>query len=448
MKVFRRILSIIICTIFLTTLCGCNNEPEPPIDNPAPADDNIRVMPIEEPKPEWEYSESWDGGIMIDAYNGNDVVADIPAELDGKTVTRLGYFFKIENDVTTTLKFPASVTDIPLDKIGANLTDFIVDEGNERYFSKDGLIFRKSYYGEDVLVKCPEGRTGEFDVPDGVSDIAAGAFYGCAKLTAVKIPESIDMIGSFTFYDCTSLTSVTLPETVTYIDAYSFKGCTSLETLEIPETVSSIGASAFEETPFLQRLIEQNPLVVINGILVDGSTLKGEAVIPDTVTEIASGAFSSSLWEENTALTKVTLPEGIKAVSSNAFSDCVVLESVILPDSVEDIEYDAFEYCKSLKSIELPSGLRSIGMDAFRGCSSLTEVDIPDGVTEIDMSAFEDCENLERVNVPDSVVRTGYGGCFGGCEKINVTFKGVTYTAANIEEFYAAVEENARGDSQ
>lgn len=446
MKVFRRILSGIICTIFLASLCGCHNEPEPPVDEPA--DDNIRVMPIEEPKPEWEYYENSFDGISIKAYNGNDVVAEIPAELDGKPVTRLGYFFEIENEVTTTLKFPAGIEDIPSGEIGKNLTEFIVDAGNERYFSQNGCIFYKSYHGNDVLAKCPQGRLGEFVVPSDVEGIAGGAFNGCSKITAVKLPESVDYIGSFAFNDCAALASINLPETVTWIDAYSFQDCTSLETLEIPEGVSNIGAHAFDGTPFLKKLIEKDPLVVINGILVDGTALKGEVVIPDTVTKIVDEAFTSSLMDENTTLKKVTLPEGLTKVDYHAFADCTALETVILPESLKYIEMSAFKNCKSLKCIELPSGLKSIGMDAFRGCTSLTEVDIPDGVTDIDMEAFKGCENLERVSVPDSVIRTSLNDCFEDCEKINVTFKGKTYTAANIDEFYAAVEENAKGDSQ
>lgn len=440
-----RILSIIICTIFLATLCGCHNEPEPPVDEPAPP---VRVMPIEEPKPEWEYSENLFDGITIRAYNGNDVVAEIPAELDGNPVTWISIFFEINNDVTTTLKFPASIEDIPNGEIGKNITEFIVDEGNEVYFSRNGCIFRKAFSenGNDAFVKCPQGKSGEFEVPDGVGSISGGAFSGCDKITAVKLPESVGYIGGFAFNNCTALTSINLPEALTSIDSYSFQGCTSLETLEIPESVSDIGGHAFDGTPFLEKLIEQDPLVVINGILVDGSALKGEVVIPDTVTEITGGAFVPAHENENTVLTKVTLPEGLTSVGYDAFADCVALETVILPESIRYIRFSAFENCISLKSINLPSGLTSIGMCAFRGCTSLTEVDIPDGVTSIDMEAFEGCENLERVSVPDSVIYTSMNDCFEDCEKINVTFKGKTYTAANIDEFYAAVEENAKGD--
>lgn len=445
----KRLSALLASAIFLASLCGCKNEPEPPIDNPAPADDNIRVMPIEEPKPEWEYSENiFDDGISIKAYNGNDVVAAIPAEIDGKTVTRLGYYFEIKNDVTKTLKFPASIEEIPTDTIGANLTEFIVDEGNENYFSKNGCIFVKSYKESDELIKCPQGIEGEFEVPDGTEAIRSGAFYGCAKITAVKLPESIAYIGASAFCDCTSLKSAKIPENITWIYSNLFRGCTSLETVEIHEDVYSIDAHAFEGTPFLEKLIEQDPLVVINGILVDGTTLKGEVVIPDTVETIAPKAFVSSLLDENTEITKVTLPESFTMVDNDAFSNCTALETVILPEGLKYIEWCAFENCKSLKSIELPSGLEDISFNAFKGCTSLKSVDIPDGVKAIGMDAFENCENLERVTVPDSVVRTDFGGCFYGCEKINVTFKGVTYTAANIDEFYAAVEENAKGEAQ
>lgn len=439
----KRVLSLLVCAAIAATLCGCGDK-TPSAPEPVQPD-NDRVNPIEESKPEWEYKEDEDG-ITVEKYNGRDTVVKIPAEIDGKPVKRLGYFFGVENDVSTTLEIPSSVDYIPDGMLGENLTELIVEEGNENYYSEDGFIYRKLYNGNAEFFCCPQGKKGEVIVPDGVVRIGDSAFSGCAGITAVRIPESVTYIGT-AFCNCTSLTSVNLPKTLIQISGYTFQGCTSLETLDIPETVTDISMHAFEGTPFLQKLIEQDPFVVINGILVDGTTLKGEVTIPDSVKKISYEAFAP-YWGENTEITKITLPEGFTDTVAGVFKNCTALEEVRLPEGLTETGLDTFENCGSLKSIDLPSGLTKIGWYSFRRCTGLTSIDIPNGVTEIGMSAFQNCENLERVRVPDSVVDVGLNDCFDGCEKISVTFKGKTYTAANIEEFYKAVEENAMGDTQ
>lgn len=438
----KRVISLFICAAMMTALCGCGDKAETVPEPVLP--DNGRVNPIEESKPEWEYTEE-DGSVTVEAYNGKDAVVTVPAEIDGKPVKRLGYLFKIENDTSTKLELPAGLEYIP-NGLGENITEIVVEEGGENFYSMDGMVFSKGYR-YDMLSVCPQGKTGGITVPEGIGGIENFAFLDCSKITAVKIPESVLYIDGCAFTDCTALTSVNIPKEAAIIKSGTFSGCTSLETLDIPETVTDIGAHAFEGTPFLQKLIEKDPFVVINGILVDGTTLKGEVTIPDNIKKIAGSAFEPD-YGKNTELKKVILHKGFTEVDYLAFENCAVLEEVILPKSIERIGGHAFDSCESLKSIKLPDGLKEIGMYAFNSCTGLTSADIPNGVTEIDMCAFRNCENLEHVSVPDSVVEIGLNNCFENCAKINVTFKGKTYTAANIEEFYKAVEENKEKQKQ
>ena len=446
----KHAISLLVCAAIMTTLCGCGGKtgssvPRTP-SNVQP--DNDRVNPILEPEPEWGYYETDDGQLVLQSYRGKDKSLTIPAELDGKPVKRLSTFFSIDNDVTTALKIPAALKDIGGIDAGDALTEIIVEEGNEKYFTADGCLYEKMVYDTFSvvsLIRCPPGKKGGAAVADGTEYISSGAFEGCKYITAVDIPESVMSIAA-SFIDCTSLTSVSLPEDVR-ISGYAFKGCTSLETLDIPETVTDISAHAFDDTPFLQKLIEQDPFVVINGILIDATTLKGEVTLPDNIETIAHSAFAP-YYDSNTWLKKVTFPQGFIRVDYGAFVDCEALEEVVLPEGLEEIDMYAFDNCSGLKSIELPSSLTEIEMYAFRGCTSLTSVDIPNGVTYISSGAFQNCEALERVNIPDSVVYVGFGGCFEGCEKISVTFKGNAYTAANIDDFYAAVEENAQNEQE
>lgn len=60
----------------------------------------------------------------------------------------------------------------------------------------------------------------EYVIPDGVTDIGWGAFFGCTSLKSVTIPDSVKKIGWAAFLGCTSLTSVTIPRGCRYDDAF------------------------------------------------------------------------------------------------------------------------------------------------------------------------------------------------------------------------------------
>ena len=71
--------------------------------------------------------------------------------------------------------------------------------------------------------------TGEnVNIPEGVTSIGDGAFWGCTDLTTVTIPKSVKTIGVHAFRSCKCLTGVMLPENITSIGRGAFLGCGSL----------------------------------------------------------------------------------------------------------------------------------------------------------------------------------------------------------------------------
>lgn len=82
-------------------------------------------------------------------------------------------------------------------------------------------------------------------IPDGVTSIGEGTFYGCISLTSITIPDGVTNIGDCAFHDCNSLTSITIPNSVTSIGDYAFEYCRSLTSITIPNSVTSIGDKAF-----------------------------------------------------------------------------------------------------------------------------------------------------------------------------------------------------------
>jgi len=159
---------------------------------------------------------------------------------------------------------------------------------------------------------------------DGEIEIT-GYNGGAAELV---IPDEIDGkkvagIGIAAFYNCTGLTSITIPESVTSIGVYAFEKCEGLTGITIPDRVTSIGGGAFEGTAWLENKRKENPLVIINNILIDGRICEGDVIIPEGVTSIGMCAFYGC-----EGLTGITIPESVTSIGVYAFSGCSSLKSI------------------------------------------------------------------------------------------------------------------------
>ncbi|MDE6671560.1 MAG: leucine-rich repeat protein [Ruminococcus sp.] len=162
-------------------------------------------------------------------------------------------------------------------------------------------------------------------IENGVTNIGKQAFYECTSVKSVIIPDSIESIDSRAFYGCTSLTSVNIPDSVTYLSTYVFENCTSLETITIPEKLTDISYKAFNNTIWLENRQKENPFVIVNGVLIDGTTCSGDIAIPDNVKIIGKGAFM-----ECSSIKSVTIPENVTAIKLFAFMNCNSLEKVTI----------------------------------------------------------------------------------------------------------------------
>lgn len=159
-------------------------------------------------------------------------------------------------------------------------------------------------------------------------------------------------------------------------------------------------------------------------------------------------------FENNTSITKVTIPSsvvyigysafygctGLVTVVNNAtitqieayvFSGCTNLEYCNIPSSVTNIGESAFEGCTSLDNIVFPSSLENLGIHAFKGCTSLKKVVLKPGITDLGTWTFEGCTSLKYVQLPTSGTGHIGQGLFYGCSGLEF----ITIPA-NITEFH------------
>ena len=115
----------------------------------------------------------------------------------------------------TSVTIPISVTKI--DNLAfsncKSLTSITAHPDNPVYSSENGVLFNKE---KTVLVLYPEGRKGNYIIPDTVTEIGEYAFSGCIGLTSVTIPASVVKIRENAFWGCDTTAITVHPDNPVY----------------------------------------------------------------------------------------------------------------------------------------------------------------------------------------------------------------------------------------
>lgn len=291
-----------------------------------------------------------------------------------------------------------------------------------------GTPFQTNYSKTDLVmgsVLVSSKVKGEFTIPTNIESIAPYALSGNTDITSVKIPDGVTSVGEGAFYNCTNLKSVTVSSQVSYI-----------------------GAFAFEGTSFLKSNTKEL-LVLGNGILVKYSGTSKTVSVPDTVKQIAAGAFYG-----NIVITSVTLPASLSGIGMRSFSGCTALKSINLPENLILLDKEAFSGCTSLESVKIPASVKVLGESAFFGasglktahilsnadltaglfanCQSLESVMISSESKAIGDLAFYNCTSLSEISVPDTINNIS-GTAFKGVSGLAVFCNLNTYAANELK---------------
>ena len=216
-----------------------------------------------------------------------------------------------------------------------------------------------------------------------------------------------------------------------------------------------------------ERFKNQSKFVIPTQVEEDGKTFR--------VTEIADAAFSNS-----SALTSITISEGVVRIGKLAFANCPRLTSITIPKTVTQIDCGGmyigdnyysghlFTNCPSLTSIVveegnpryksiqngngiidkttntliagdqttiIPDSVTSIGNYAFASCDALTSITIPNSVTSIGEFAFFSCDALTSITIPNSVTSIG-NRAFFSCDALTSITIPNSVTSIGNRAFY------------
>ena len=182
----------------------------------------------------------------------------------------------------TGIEIGGGVTEIETEAFWGSdsLLNISVDEANATYSSVDGVLFNKD---KTELIWCPDGKTGQYRLPDEVTDIYQSAFYGCNGLTSIEIGSGVTNLEWGMFYGCENLLEISVDEAnINY---------------------SSLGGVLFDKDKTTLFYCPK------------GKT--GSYQIPDGVTDMGMGAFYGC-----DGLKRVEIPSGVTNIEYNAILDC------------------------------------------------------------------------------------------------------------------------------
>jgi len=117
-----------------------------------------------------------------------------------------------------------------------SLGEIIIEDGNEKYRSIDGVLFE-----DDTLIKYPPSKEDHtYSIPDGVTKIARHAFLYNKYLEVLDLNDGLREIGAYAFLETESLTVLDVPGSVVLVglDALHFS---SIETLVLRRDIDTYG---------------------------------------------------------------------------------------------------------------------------------------------------------------------------------------------------------------
>lgn len=233
---------------------------------------------------------------------------------------------------------------------------------------------------------------------DGLETIGISAFHG-TSISEIDIPATVTTIKHFAFENCENLTRVTFHEGLQEICNSAFEDCNRLTgKVVIPSTTKRIGDSAFAKTAITGLSIKEGSV----GIELDGKAFEECAKLGELelnrVTSIGYYCFAN-----NTSITEITFPQGLKTIGNGVFLGVNTLEGdIVIPSTVTSIEANAFNGT-AIESLTIEAGSEGLtmGSSAFANCAKLKYADLSNRITEIGVDAFRYDPMLVWVRIAD-----------------------------------------------
>lgn len=369
-----------------------------------------------------------------------------------------------------------------------NLKTIKIQSGNTDFILRDGVLYSKD---KTKLLYCPNQKTGNFQIPSGVTLLNDGAFYDCTKLTGISIPDSVTTMYVNTIKNCEQLKKIKIGKGLSKIKSigwlYPYNRFDYYYGIEYTEEFLFMKSNALKEINVSSK---NKKFSSKDGILYDKNKttllryptqLAKDYVMPNTVKEVYQGAFSNSgiismryyrckyafteeerveIRKECDALEREFEKCKVKSIRfsdaldgkeysdiwmSDTLCECTKCEKVCVgkgASSYSDFKYmvstfPKIDISKNNRNFTVKKGIiYNIKEKCVEGCSKNVSgnITIPGTVESISSSAFEKRNKITGVTIKTGVKRIG-DFAFGNCKNIKYISLPDTITQIGVEAF-------------
>jgi len=317
------------------------------------------------------------------------------------------------------------------------LQSIYLDAANPYFLFTNGILYNKS---KSQIICCLTNTTGKIEIPQTVTTILSGAFYGCTGIKSVVIPNSVNTISSQVFYNCTGLTDVIIGDSTNTgnrasvsIQSTAFNGCSGLTTLSINVPIASY-YYPFNDLPSLKTLAIGNSVTTIDNALFSAlpelsKVIVGQSKLNPANITVAPGAFKGS-----SKLDSLILNCNLQITNyiNNATSPFSSISVLAIGEKVSSIGNSVFNGCTKLINVNVSNGVTSIGNNAFVGCTSVTDFTLGSSVSQLGTGVFTGCSSLLNINANSSNVNySSLNGVLFSFDKLTL----IQYPAGRIGSY-------------
>jgi len=170
-----------------------------------------------------------------------------------------------------------------------------------------------------------------------------------------------------------------------------------LTSYDIRENIKEIGRLAFAESGLKAIVIPDSVTEIAYGAFLSCGNLV-DVTIPDTVSEIGTKAFEGTAWLNNW---------------KNGNTDSEDSDFLVVGDGI------LLAYRGNKEHVEIPDGVKQIGSEVFEGHTEILDVAVPASVSKICAEAFRNCSSLTGLT---------------GCEGLKTVVRGAFYGTQIAED--------------
>lgn len=276
--------------------------------------------------------------------------------------------------------------------------------------------------------------------------IYSRSFYGCSKLTTVKLSKTIISIGNYAFANCSSLTNINFIselENNVSIGNYAFMNCTSLNNILIPSNVNNLGENVFDGCDNLKIIEITNLFKIFNSSTFANvyrlNNIEEITVSGNAITKIPNGYFANL-----SKLEKFVMSDYVTIIEEDAFKNCSLLSDITLSKNLELAQFTLSAFTgtywisqmtdliviestlvyipanENMTEVIIESGVTAISQNASKDNEFLKYLYIPNTVEIISISAFENCTSLDEVVFEEnSSLKEISNRAFSNCVSLN-----------------------------